>query len=108
MGLIRKGVKISTLGLAPIHYRDKQERIVKANERELGVQREILNEQRAAHAAPARAQATATPQADELEQLERLGRLREQGVLTEEEFRAKKAEVLHPTPGALWKRDWRR
>jgi hypothetical protein len=28
MGLMRKTVKIASFGLAPIHYRDKEERII--------------------------------------------------------------------------------
>ena len=39
-------------------------------------------------------QASAPPAADPLEQLEKLGRLREQGVLTDEEFAAQKAKIL--------------
>jgi hypothetical protein len=35
-----------------------------------------------------------TSQVDVLDQLERLGRLRDGGVLTEDEFQAKKREIL--------------
>lgn len=48
MGLIRKTVKISTLGLAPIHYRDKEERIIREQQKQLKVQRQMLAEQRKA------------------------------------------------------------
>jgi Short C-terminal domain len=51
-------------------------------------------------------QPTATPQHDQLESLERLGRLREQGVLTDAEFEAQKAELLRP--GQHGRHDWRR
>ena len=47
MGIIRKTVKISTFGLAPIHYRDKQEREIKVAQKQLRVQREMLKEQQA-------------------------------------------------------------
>lgn len=101
MGLFRKGMKISTLGLAPIHYRDKAEREIRVSQQQLGVQRQMLDEQRAANAAKG-----AMP-GDALEQLERPGRLRDQGVLTDAEFEAQKAQLLkrdaHTRP-----RDWRR
>lgn len=100
MGLIRKGMKISTFGLAPIHYRDKAEREIRVSQQQLGVQRQMLEEQRAANAPKG-----AVP-GDALEQLERLGRLRDQGVLTDAEFEAKKAEILNPTRRGP--RDWRR
>jgi hypothetical protein len=38
---------------------------------------------------------TAEPQSDVMEQLRKLGELRDAGVLTEEEFEAKKAVLLH-------------
>jgi hypothetical protein len=43
---------------------------------------------------PAPAPAPAQPAPDPLEQLKQLGALREQGVLTEEEFAAQKAKIL--------------
>jgi hypothetical protein len=39
--------------------------------------------------------AAPAPQADVVSQLERLGTLRDQGVLTEEEFQAQKAKILN-------------
>ena len=39
-------------------------------------------------------QATSAPQEDVITQLERLGALKDQGVLTEEEFQAQKAKIL--------------
>ncbi len=39
-------------------------------------------------------QAAPAPQEDPIAQLERLGALRDQGVLTEEEFQAQKAKIL--------------
>jgi len=50
-----------------------------------------LQDQTAAQPAP---QAAPTPQEDTLSQLERLGDLKDQGVLTEEEFQAQKAKIL--------------
>jgi len=47
-----------------------------------------------AQPAPAPAAAAPTPQQDVVTQLERLGALRDQGVLTEEEFQAQKAKIL--------------
>lgn len=44
-----------------------------------------------AQAAPAPA---ASSQDDQIEQLEKLGQLKQQGILTEEEFAAKKAQIL--------------
>lgn len=90
MGLIRKTVKLSTLGLAPIHYRDKQERIIKANERQLRVQRKMLEQQGNA----AVVAHTDTRTDDLVEQLEALGRLRNQGVLTDNEFEQQKSRLL--------------
>ncbi|MCU0309957.1 MAG: PH domain-containing protein [Acidimicrobiales bacterium] len=48
----------------------------------------------AAHAAAAAAAAAATPAQSVPEQIEHLARLRDQGVLTEDEFQTKKAELL--------------
>lgn len=45
-------------------------------------------------AGPAPAAAPAAPQASYLDQLERLGALRDQGVITEEEFQAQKQKIL--------------
>ena len=39
-------------------------------------------------------QAAPAPQEDAISQLERLGALRDQGILTEEEFQAQKAKIL--------------
>ncbi len=39
-------------------------------------------------------QAAPAPQEDVISQLERLGALRDQGILTEEEFQAQKAKIL--------------
>lgn len=50
-----------------------------------------LQDQAAAQPVP---QAAPTPQEDTLSQLERLGDLKDQGVLTEEEFQAQKAKIL--------------
>jgi hypothetical protein len=70
---------------------------------ELGIQgAELTDEDRAAMSsetdqttqpAPAAAPATAS-QDSYLDQLERLGSLRDQGIITEEEFQAKKKEIL--------------
>lgn len=52
-------------------------------------------EQEAAAAPPAPApQAAAAGQNDMIEQLKQLGQLRDQGILTEEEFAAQKAKLL--------------
>jgi membrane protease subunit (stomatin/prohibitin family) len=48
--------------------------------------------QQVAYAQPQ--QAAPTPQDDTISQLERLGALKDQGVLTEEEFQAQKAKIL--------------
>ena len=51
--------------------------------------------QQVAYAQPAPAPAAAAPtQEDTISQLERLGALKDQGVLTEEEFQAQKAKIL--------------
>jgi hypothetical protein len=105
MGLMRKSVKIVSFGLAPIHYRDKEEREIKATQRVLAVQRESLKEQRMA-AAVAYADATADAPVDQLERLERIGRLHDQGVLSDAEFAAQKAQILKPARRGP--RDWRR
>ena len=50
--------------------------------------------QEAAQAPPAPAPAAAAPAFDPIERLKELGALREQGILTEEEFAAQKAKIL--------------
>jgi hypothetical protein len=45
-------------------------------------------------APPPAAPAAAAPAADPLEQLKQLGELRDQGILTDEEFAAQKAKIL--------------
>ena len=50
-----------------------------------------LQDQAAAQQAP---QTAPTPQEDTISQLERLGELKDQGVLTEEEFQAQKTKIL--------------
>jgi hypothetical protein len=51
-------------------------------------------QQQQAYAAPPPPPAAAAPEADPIEQLKQLGALRDQGILTEEEFAAQKAKVL--------------
>ena len=51
-------------------------------------------DQGAEYAEPAPAPAPAAPQADPIAQLKELAALREQGVLTDEEFAAQKAKIL--------------
>jgi hypothetical protein len=46
MGLTRKTIKLCTLGLAPIHYHDKEEREISLSKKQLKVQREMLKLQR--------------------------------------------------------------
>ncbi|NNJ46372.1 MAG: SHOCT domain-containing protein [Acidimicrobiia bacterium] len=56
-------------------------------------QRRAMEEQQAV-APPPPAAAPPPPAEDPYEQLQKLGELRDQGILTEDEFAAKKAEVL--------------
>lgn len=90
MGLIRKTVKVGTFGLAPIHYHDQEERQTKAAERQLKVQRQMLEQQQ--HAAARGPSVVAA--ADPVEQLARLAELRDRGVLTADEFEKQKARLL--------------
>lgn len=83
MGLIRKTVKVSTLGLAPIKANSKKERVAKAAEKQTKIRRR------------ARAARTTRPGS------------RDQGVLTAAEFEAQKAQILQPDARAA-RRDWRR
>jgi hypothetical protein len=55
---------------------------------------EALDEHRRAAAAATEAPRTSTPTDDPMALIEHLGRLKEQGLLTDEEFAAKKAELL--------------
>lgn len=64
-------------------------------EREQAYQQEVQQQAAPAPAAPAPAPAPpAAGGGDVIEQLERLGKLREQGILTDEEFAAQKAKLL--------------
>ena len=51
-------------------------------------------EQQPAYAEPAPAPAAAAPAADPIQQLKDLAALKDQGILTEEEFAAQKAKIL--------------
>jgi hypothetical protein len=51
-------------------------------------------DQEAEYAEPAPAPAPAAPQADPIAQLKELAELRQQGILTDEEFAAQKAKIL--------------
>jgi large subunit ribosomal protein L7/L12 len=53
MGLLRKTILISTGGLAPVKANSKKERTAKAAEKQLKVQKQMLNEQRRANPVPA-------------------------------------------------------
>jgi len=55
-------------------------------------EQEAAAEPEPTYAAPA--PAPAAPEADPLEQLKELGALKQQGILTEEEFAAQKAKIL--------------
>jgi len=59
-------------------------------------QQKYANQQAAAQqqAAPVEAAPAAAPQDDLVSQLEALAKLRDQGILTDEEFSAKKAQLL--------------
>ncbi len=57
-------------------------------------QQEAAAEPEPTYAAPAPAPAPAAPAADPLEQLKDLAALKQQGILTEEEFAAQKAKIL--------------
>lgn len=52
------------------------------------------DQQQAAAQAPPPAPVAAAPAEDPIEQLQKLGKLHEQGILTDEEFAAKKAQIL--------------
>jgi hypothetical protein len=55
---------------------------------------EDVQGQQVEYAAPPQAAPASDPQEDNIAQLERLSALRDQGVLTEEEFAAQKAKIL--------------
>jgi len=57
-------------------------------------QRKEMEQASAEGPPPAAAAAPAAPQADPIERLKELGALRDQGILTEEEFAAQKAKIL--------------
>jgi hypothetical protein len=46
MGFLRKTVKLSTMGLAPIHSNSKKERAAKAAEKQVRIQRKMLRAER--------------------------------------------------------------
>lgn len=52
MGIFRKSVLIGTAGLAPIKANSKKERTAKATEKQLKIQRQMLQEQRRATPSP--------------------------------------------------------
>lgn len=57
-------------------------------------QKKYANQQEQQQEAPPEAAPAAAPQDDLAAQLESLAKLRDQGILTEEEFSAKKAQIL--------------
>jgi hypothetical protein len=70
-----------------------------AKEQEAQAQQQAIYEQGAADAQAAQAAAAPPPAAapaaeDPIAQIERLGKLKEQGLLTDEEFAAQKAKIL--------------
>lgn len=60
-------------------------------QREAAYEQQVYQQQPPPQPAPAPA---AAPQVDVIDQLQRLGDLKAQGILTEEEFQAKKAQIL--------------
>ncbi len=57
-------------------------------------QQEVYEEPQPTYAAPAPAPAPAAPAADPIQQLKDLADLKNQGILTDEEFAAQKAKIL--------------
>lgn len=100
MGFMRKAAIISTGGIAraAIKPNSKKERTAKATEKMLKMQRAEARRAEAAARAAADQRRTvndaAPPAPDPVEQLARLAKLRDSGAVTEEEFQAKKTEIL--------------
>jgi hypothetical protein len=66
----------------------------KKNVRAYSEAQDAVNTERAQRVQPAAPAAAPAAQQDTISQLERLGALKDQGVLTEEEFQAQKAKIL--------------
>lgn len=121
MGMIRKMTSVSTLGL--VDFKSDKERIANSTRKGMKAQKAMLAEIRKANAAngiaptpisdvgliadaqiaaatreantaAARSSAAQAPVADPIAQLKELGGLLDAGILTAEEFAAKKAEIL--------------
>jgi hypothetical protein len=69
-------------------------RVSRRQQRKFSEQDQAAYEQQAAAAPPPPAPAAGGTTDDQLAQLEKLGELHQQGILTDEEFSAKKAQIL--------------
>ena len=98
MGLLAGMVKTAAVaGTAQATRNAVNRRQAKRNVRAYSQAQQPVQGQQVVYAAPppaAPAPAAPEPQEDTIAQLERLGALKNQGVLTEEEFQAQKAKIL--------------
>lgn len=108
MGMFRKITSASTMGLVNFHAPRENQAIAakknarasakeaKANSLVAAAQARLLEAQRKGLSAPAAPEApeSMTASVDLADQLERLATLRDQGILTNDEFAAQKARLL--------------
>lgn len=99
MGFLRKALFVSTAGTSGLVVKSnsKKERTAKALEKQVRLQKQQMkaNAQIAQKALPGQASTVGGEvQESPVEKLRKLGELRDAGVLTADEFEAKKAELL--------------
>jgi len=93
MGLLGTVAKTAVVsGTASVTRNAVNRRQAEKNVRAYSEANQEVRGEQVAYAKPQ--QAAPPPQQDLVSQLERLGALRDQGVLTEEEFQAQKAKIL--------------
>ena len=94
MGLLGSVAKtVVVAGTAQVSRNAVNRHAAKKNVAAYADARDAVSAERAQRVQPA-APATPPAQEDTISQLERLGALKDQGVLTEEEFQAQKAKIL--------------
>ena len=95
-GVARTAVVAGTATAVSGRVRRRQARRYADSDAEIAAEREQAYEQQVQPqaAAPAAAAPAAPSENDTITQLEKLGKLRDQGILTDDEFTAEKAKIL--------------
>ncbi|HLN77757.1 MAG TPA: SHOCT domain-containing protein [Nocardioidaceae bacterium] len=93
-GVARTAVVAGTATAVSGRVQRRQAEKFAGRDAQIAADREQAYEEQTAPPPPAAAPPSAGPTPDMIEQLKQLGELKEQGILTEEEFAAQKAKVL--------------